>query len=166
MYDITKRKQFSTVGDLKKLLENIPDETQIVVTGDDYCWFHIEEDGSVVCLDVEELDDAYEGNGGTPCDYGDCPYNAVGGYDCRNYCGLGVDECGDDEYYEITDDDCPLGGDITNDCADCAYSCDYHYVNGECIRREEEEYIPSAENGDYSPSNPWDAPGMSIKDFI
>ena len=28
----------------------------------------------------------------TPCDYGECPYNAEGGYDCRNYCGLGVDE--------------------------------------------------------------------------
>jgi hypothetical protein len=37
-----------------------------------------------------------------PCDGPDgfCPYDAVGGYDCRNYCGLGVDECGDDEYYE------------------------------------------------------------------
>lgn len=29
-----------------------------------------------------------------------------------------------------------------------------------------EEYIPSAENGDYSPSNPWDAPGMKMSDFI
>lgn len=28
----------------------------------------------------------------TPCDSGDCPYNAEGGYDCRNHCGLGVDE--------------------------------------------------------------------------
>lgn len=28
----------------------------------------------------------------TPCDYGDCPFNAIGGYDCRNFCGLGVDE--------------------------------------------------------------------------
>ena len=28
----------------------------------------------------------------TPCDYGDCPFGAIGGYDCRNYCGLGVDE--------------------------------------------------------------------------
>lgn len=27
-------------------------------------------------------------------------------------------------------------------------------------------YTPSAENGDYSPSNPWDAPGMKISDFI
>lgn len=31
---------------------------------------------------------------------------------------------------------------------------------------DEEEYTPSAENGDYSPSNPWDAPGMSVSDFI
>ena len=36
----------------------------------------------------------------TPCDYGDCPYNAEGGYDCRNYCGLGVDENDEDDYYE------------------------------------------------------------------
>lgn len=28
-----------------------------------------------------------------------------------------------------------------------------------------DEYT-SATNGDYSPSNPWDAPGMSIRDFI
>lgn len=31
---------------------------------------------------------------------------------------------------------------------------------------EDEEYTPSSENGDYSPSNPWDAPGMRISDFI
>ena len=30
----------------------------------------------------------------------------------------------------------------------------------------DDEYIPSAENGDYSPSAPWLAPGMSEKDFI
>lgn len=84
MYDITKRKQFGTVGELKELLKNIPDETQIVVTGDDYCWFHIEQDGSVICLDVEELEDAYE-------------------------------------------------------------------------------YVPSAENGDYSPSDPWRAPRHANK---
>ena len=29
-----------------------------------------------------------------------------------------------------------------------------------------EDYVPSSTNGDYSPSNPWDAPGLSIKDFI
>lgn len=31
----------------------------------------------------------------TPCDYGECPYNAMYGEDCRYWCGLGVDE---DEY--------------------------------------------------------------------
>ncbi len=28
----------------------------------------------------------------TPCDIGDCPFEAIGGMDCRNRCGLGVDE--------------------------------------------------------------------------
>lgn len=31
---------------------------------------------------------------------------------------------------------------------------------------EDEEYCPSSTAGDYGPGNPWDAPGMSIKDFI
>lgn len=31
---------------------------------------------------------------------------------------------------------------------------------------DEYDYTPSATHGDYSPSNPWNAPGMSIKDFI
>lgn len=31
---------------------------------------------------------------------------------------------------------------------------------------DEEEYCPSATRGDYSPSNPWDAPGMSKSMFI
>ena len=30
----------------------------------------------------------------------------------------------------------------------------------------DEDDVPSSTRGDYSPSNPWDAPGMSIKDFI
>lgn len=31
---------------------------------------------------------------------------------------------------------------------------------------EDEHYIRSSTNGDYGPSNPWDAPGMSVSDFI
>lgn len=41
------------------------------------------------------------------------------------------------------------------------------------LEEEEEErneseydYTPSATHGDYSPSCPWDAPGMSVRDFI
>lgn len=61
----------------------------------------------------------------TPCDCGDCPFDAIFSEHCRVYCGLGVDE---DE--------------------------------------EDEEYVPLSYNGDYGPSNPWDAPGMSIDMFI
>lgn len=63
----------------------------------------------------------------TPCDYGECPYDAQYSEACRVYCGLGVDE---DSY------------------------------------DEDEEYVPSSSRRDYGPSNPWDAPGMSVKDFI
>lgn len=35
----------------------------------------------------------------------------------------------------------------------------------ECIDLEE-RYTPSCTAHDYSPLNPWDAPGMSISDFI
>lgn len=34
-----------------------------------------------------------------------------------------------------TDKLCPFGGDIADDCADCAYAGDYHYDCGECVRR-------------------------------
>lgn len=33
-------------------------------------------------------------------------------------------------------------------------------------QEKDSDYTPSAENGDYSPSNPWDAPGMKMSDFI
>lgn len=42
--------------------------------------------------------------------------------------------------------ECPLGGDSTNDCEGCAYSGDYHCVNGDCVERPAEvslAHIPS-----------------------
>lgn len=36
---------------------------------------------------------------------------------------------------------CALGGDETNDCEDCPYAGDYHFVNGECVRRGYEETV-------------------------
>ena len=32
---------------------------------------------------------------------------------------------------------CPLGGSLINDCADCVYAGDYHFVDGECVRRDD-----------------------------
>lgn len=48
---------------------------------------------------------------------------------------------------------------------------DVHDLVNECIdkflaEREDDDHTPSAERGDYSPSNPWDAPGMKMSDFI
>lgn len=39
-----------------------------------------------------------------PCDWGECPYNANGGYDCRDFCGLGVSEEPDEREYSKGDD--------------------------------------------------------------
>ena len=53
--------------------------------------------------------------------------------------------------------------------SDLVYQIEYAFdVDG--VRSEDEddddEYVPSSTNGDYSPSNPWDAPGMKMSDFI
>ena len=61
MFDINKRKKFSTVGELKELLSGVPDDTKVEILCDKYCWFHMEEDGSVVNLDYEDLDESYFG---------------------------------------------------------------------------------------------------------
>ena len=42
----------------------------------------------------------------------------------------------------------------------------FKYEEGTPSCYEDDEYCPSATAGDYSPSSPWNAPGMSIKDFI
>ena len=36
----------------------------------------------------------------------------------------------------------------------------------EPVEHDERYYTPSATAGDYGPSNPWDAPGMCVSDFI
>lgn len=40
----------------------------------------------------------------------------------------------------------------------------YEEGTPDCLQND--EYCPSATAGDYSPSSPWNAPGMSIRDFI
>ena len=31
--------------------------------------------------------------------------------------------------------ECPFDGDETNDCADCVYADEYHFVEGKCVPR-------------------------------
>ena len=48
---------------------------------------------------------------------------------------------------------------------DCRFHCGLG-VDEDEDEDEDEEYVPSSTHGDYGPSNPWDAPGMSASDFI
>jgi hypothetical protein len=84
----------------------------------------------------------------TPCDYGDCPFGAQGGYDCRNYCGLGVDVACDEDEFEYDEEEC-CG--YTDEDFERAYKAHYGI--------EDEEKF-------YSSSAPWNAPGMRVSDFI
>lgn len=52
-----------------------------------YRWFEVPEDFEEDCdTEPETITNT------TPCDGGECPYNATCSEDCRYYCGLGVDE--------------------------------------------------------------------------
>ena len=44
----------------------------------------------------------------------------------------------------------------------------FHYFSEEerINHTTDDRYTPSATAGDYSPSSPWNAPGMSVRDFI
>lgn len=61
MFDITKRKQFKTVGELKEILSDIPDTTRVYICGEDTdaCWVHVENDGPILSFDWNDLDLEY-----------------------------------------------------------------------------------------------------------
>ena len=46
------------------------------------------------------------------------------------------------------------------------WAFDVDGIRSENEEDDDEDYVPSSTNGDYSPSDPWNAPGMSTKDFI
>ena len=69
--------------------------------------------------------------------------------------------------YGITDDSeaMQLGYDVRHEMD--KYGYDEETAIDVVMRREcGRDYISSCTNGDYSPSNPWDAPGMSVRDFM
>ena len=76
---------------------------------------------------------------------------------CKNRCMEswgGLDCCPE---YEATESE--------QEEIDVATNCPiYEEGTPECLI--EYDYCASSTGGDYSPSNPWDAPGMSIRDFI
>ena len=62
MYDSKQFQSYSelSVGQLVDILQGLPQDAQIVICGDDYCYIHVESDGSVVNLDNNSLEDCYD----------------------------------------------------------------------------------------------------------
>lgn len=58
------------------------------------------------------------------------PLDFEDNFDVCPVCGNNPCTCGDE---------CPLGGDLNNDCADCFYRADYHYdkETGDCLRNDD-----------------------------
>ena len=79
---------------------------------------------------------------------GNCKYRAYPSWGgCIDYC---ID-------YEMAESE----ADEIRSAKDCM-----RYKEGTPDCFADDEYCPSATAGDYSPSSPWNAPGMSIRDFI
>lgn len=66
MYDKQQFQSYSkiTVGQLAQQLKALPQDAQILICGDEYCYIHVESDGSVVNLDNEDLEECYDGDNG------------------------------------------------------------------------------------------------------
>lgn len=62
MYDKNKRifKENITVNELCNILSTLPPRAKICICGDSYCYIHVEQDGSVVNLDNEDLEECYK----------------------------------------------------------------------------------------------------------
>lgn len=62
MYDQNKRvfKENITVNELCNILSTLPARAKICICGDSNCYIHVEQDGSVVNLDNEKLEECYK----------------------------------------------------------------------------------------------------------
>lgn len=59
MFEISKRECFRTIGELKEILKNFPDSTEILTYGDDFCYIHQNKKTNEVYFDNEDLEDYY-----------------------------------------------------------------------------------------------------------
>lgn len=64
MYDKTKMifKDKITVNELCNILSTLPARAEVSICGDSNCYIHIEQDGLVVNIDNDSLDECYEIN--------------------------------------------------------------------------------------------------------
>ena len=64
MYDLNKRSYFTTLGELRMLFADLPDDTMVCTGGVYGSYVHFTEDNAIVSFDDEDLSVDY---------YEDCP---------------------------------------------------------------------------------------------
>ena len=60
MYDLNKRSYFTTLGELRFLLADYPDDTRIYTCGADDAYLHIDDSGKFVSIDYDDLGSDYD----------------------------------------------------------------------------------------------------------
>ncbi len=60
MYDINKRSYFSHLGELRMLLSNLPNETEVCTSGVLGSYLHFEKDRDLISFDDEDLGSHYD----------------------------------------------------------------------------------------------------------
>ncbi len=59
MYDLSKRAIYTTLGELRMLLKDMPDDTLIFTCGNSDSWVHFSIDGEFISFDYDSLEDDY-----------------------------------------------------------------------------------------------------------
>ena len=60
MYDLNKRSYFTTLGELRRLLADLPDDTEVSGAGAFGAWLHFDKESDIVCIDPESLYEHYD----------------------------------------------------------------------------------------------------------
>ena len=55
MYDLNKRSYFTTLGELRMLLADLPDDTEVSGAGAFGAWLHFDKEKDFICIDPESL---------------------------------------------------------------------------------------------------------------
>ena len=59
MYDLNKCSYFTTVGELRMLLKDIPDNAEVFAVGPD-AYLHVEDDNSSITFDYDDIWEVYD----------------------------------------------------------------------------------------------------------
>ena len=55
MFDLNKRSYFTTLGELRMLLADLPDDTEVSGAGAFGAWLHFDKEKALICIDPESL---------------------------------------------------------------------------------------------------------------